>query len=149
MRALIGLPLLRRAPAACAALGAGAALTLNAATPSSAQPCELPAGGHVVANADSTLRLSYRFEPAELKTDRHFVLLVDACSAAAIDGLAVDAQMPEHRHGMNYKPVVTKIAPNRWKADGLLLHMPGRWEFRFDMRTDGRTERLAHNVVVE
>ena len=114
-----------------------------------AQPCELPPGGQVVANADATIRLSYRFEPAGLKADRHFALLVDACSAGTIDALAVDAQMPEHRHGMNYKALVTRIGPNRWKADGLLLHMPGRWEFRFDMRTAGRTDRLSHSVTVE
>jgi hypothetical protein len=126
-----------------------AALALVPCAPAVAQPCELPAGGQIVANTDATIRLSYRFEPAELKADRHFALLVDACSAGSIDALAVDAQMPEHRHGMNYKPVVTKIGPNRWKADGLLLHMPGRWEFRFDMRTAGRTDRLAHSVTVE
>jgi hypothetical protein len=125
------------------------ALVVCASARAFAQPCELPAGGQVVANADATVRLAYRFEPPELKTDRHFTLLVDACSAATIDVLAIDAQMPEHRHGMNYMPVVTKIGANRWKADGLLLHMPGRWEFRFDLRTAGRTERLAHNVTVE
>jgi hypothetical protein len=114
-----------------------------------AQSCELPAGGQTIGNAGAPVRLSYRFDPSELKTDRHFALLIDACSAAPIDALIVDAQMPEHRHGMNYKPVVTRVGPNRWKADGLLLHMPGRWEFRFDVRTNGRTERLAHGVVVE
>ena len=125
------------------------AVALGASGPAFAEACELPAGGQVVANADATVRLSYRFEPSELKADRHFAVLVDACAPATIDALAVDAQMPEHRHGMNYKPVVTKIAPNRWKAEGLLLHMPGRWEFRFDVRTSGRTDRLAHGVTVE
>jgi hypothetical protein len=126
-----------------------AALALIASAGASAQSCELPVGGQVVANADATLRISYRFEPAGLRADRHFALVVDACAPGTIDALAVDAQMPEHRHGMNYKPAVTKVGPNRWKADGLLLHMPGRWEFRFEMRTAGRTERLAHSVTVE
>jgi hypothetical protein len=44
--------------------------------------------------------------------------------------------------------VVTRIGPARWRADGLLLHMPGRWEFRFDLRAGERVERFAHAVVV-
>jgi hypothetical protein len=125
------------------------AIAFIAGSPAFGQPSELPPGGQVVANADATVRLSYRFEPSELKADRNFSLLVDACSPETIETLVVDAQMPEHRHGMNYKPVVTKIGPNRWKADGLLLHMPGRWEFHFYMRGAGRTDRLAHSVTLE
>ena len=39
--------------------------------------------------------------------------------------------MPEHRHGMNYKPEVKRLAPGRWRAEGLMFHMPGKWEFVF------------------
>ena len=54
--------------------------------------------------------------------------------------LKVDAHMPEHRHGMNYAPKVTTIGPGRWRAEGLMLHMPGKWEFVFVV--DG--ERMTH-----
>lgn len=43
----------------------------------------------------------------------------------------VDATMPEHGHGMNYRPAVTTQGNGRFRADGLLLHMPGRWQLSF------------------
>ncbi len=127
----------------------GAGLVALALVVTAADACELPPGGQPVANGDGSVRLAYRFEPTELRTDRHFALLVDVCAAAPVEAVRVDAQMPEHRHGMNYKPVVAKSSADRWRADGLLLHMPGRWEFRFDVRTGNRTERLTHAVNVE
>jgi hypothetical protein len=114
-----------------------------------AQSCEIPPGGQMIAGADPGVRLSYRLEPAALQTDRHFSVRVDACGIPDDATLVIDAQMPEHRHGMNYKPVVTRVGPGAWRADGLLLHMPGRWEFRFELRAGERVERLAHTVVVQ
>ena len=38
----------------------------------------------------------------------------------------VPARMPEHRHGMNYRPSLTPQGPGRWRADGLLWHMAGQ-----------------------
>jgi len=61
----------------------------------------------------------------------------------------VDAWMPEHRHGMNYKPSVVALGAGRYRADGLMFHMSGRWEFVFEVRTAGKIERLAHSVRLE
>ena len=110
--------------------------------------CELPPGGQEIASRDGTITLSYRPDPAGLAIDRHFSLIVHVCTKAVIAGLTVDALMPEHRHGMNYKPGVKPISPSAWRADGLLLHMPGKWEFVFGVRTEGTTERLTHTVQV-
>jgi len=62
--------------------------------------------------------------------------------------LAVDADMPAHRHGMNYRPSLRALGDGRYAADGLLLHMPGRWRFIFDLALDGRSVRLTHEVDV-
>lgn len=90
----------------------------------------------------------YRIEPAELKTDRHFSVLIDTCPRSATTELRVDAMMPAHRHGMNYKASVTRTGAGRWRAEGLLLHMPGEWQFRFEIRDGDRTERLTDTVIV-
>jgi hypothetical protein len=37
----------------------------------------------------------------------------------------------------------------RYRAEGLMFHMPGRWEFVFDVRAGGRTERLLRSVRIE
>jgi cytochrome c peroxidase len=52
--------------------------------------------------------------------------------------------MPAHRHGMNYVPTVKRLRPGRWRAAGLMLHMPGEWELVFTLEG----ERMAHPVVL-
>jgi cytochrome c peroxidase len=64
------------------------------------------------------------------------------------ESLKVDARMPEHRHGMNYAPAVKRTGPGRWRAEGLMLHMPGRWELVFELRAAGESDRLASNLVL-
>jgi hypothetical protein len=61
----------------------------------------------------------------------------------------VDARMPEHRHGMNYRPTLAATSPGRYVAEGFLFHMPGRWQFVFDVEAGGRRTRLTTDVNVE
>ena len=130
------------------ALVLGAALVAAGSLQAHAQSCALPADAVQAGGAEASVRLGYRLDPPGVATDRHFSLLVDACGFPDDAVLTVDAQMPEHRHGMNYRPSVVRLGPGRWRADGLLLHMAGRWEFRFELRAGERVERLAHTVVV-
>ncbi len=73
-------------------------------------------------------------------------LSIALCPAGALT--AVDADMPAHRHGMNYRPSVRALGDGRWLAEGLLLHMPGRWRFVFDVVREGRRQRLTHELDV-
>jgi len=36
-----------------------------------------------------------------------------------------------------------------YHADGLMLHMPGTWELRFDVVTASGTDRLATTIQLE
>lgn len=77
--------------------------------------------------------LTYRAGSVEVS--KHFSVEVSACSKSGPppDALKVDARMPEHRHGMNYAPAVAKLGAGRWRVEGFLFHMPGRWEFVFEL----------------
>ena len=69
-----------------------------------------------------------------LPVGRHFALDIAVCAApgtALPASLRVDADMPAHRHGMNYKPTVQALGGGRFVAEGLMFHMPGRWRFLF------------------
>jgi hypothetical protein len=57
--------------------------------------------------------------------------------------------MPEHRHGMNYRPTLASRGDGRYLAEGLLFHMPGRWRLLFDLERDGRRVRLTADVPLE
>jgi hypothetical protein len=122
-------------------LSCAAALVLSMA----AQACELPPGTRLES---ATLKVSYRSVPAKIAVGEHFVLEVAACpkSAAALpEGVKLDARMPEHRHGMNYRPSLKALGAGRYRSEGWLFHMPGHWEFVFDFGA----ERLTHSIRIE
>jgi len=87
--------------------------------------------------------LTYRAAP---EVGKHFSVDVAACAknGPPPNTLTIDAQMPEHRHGMNYRPEVKQLAPGRWQASGLMFHMPGKWQFLFVVEG----ERMTREAVV-
>lgn len=94
------------------------------------------------------LALSYWTKPAKIEVGQPFVLELAACpkrGAPVSERVRLDAHMPEHRHGMNYRVKVVALGPGRFHSEGWLFHMPGRWEFVFDIGA----ERLAHSVRIE
>jgi hypothetical protein len=106
--------------------------------------CELP-GGAVEKLQSAEHTILYRAEPA-LKVGEHFALEVAVCPPPK--DLRVDAWMPEHRHGMNYRPSLRPLGKGRYRAEGLMFHMPGRWEFLFEVRGPDKTERFGHSVQI-
>jgi len=82
--------------------------------------------------------VAFRLAPAPLPLNAPFAVEFTTCSkTGAAEALPkLDAWMPTHRHGMNYRPKLTKVAPGQYRADGLLFHMPGRWELLFDLAGD-------------
>ena len=121
-----------------------AALVLALAAPA-ARACELP-GGPAQKLQSAAHTILYRATPA-LRIGEHFTLELAVCPPP--EQLKVDAWMPEHRHGMNYRPSVRHLGGERNRAEGLLFHMPGRWEFLFELRAGGEAERFMHAVRIE
>jgi hypothetical protein len=132
----------RRYAASLAAL-AGAALLAGAA-----HACELPGAGRVLESARYTL--AYRTVPATLAVGEHFQVEFAVCAKGADvpdreHRVSASAQMPEHRHGMNYAPSVHALGGGRFRSEGWLFHMPGRWEFVFEVGG----ERFTDSVRLE
>jgi YtkA-like len=130
--------------AACALALAGAAYAADdcAARLNAPHAMQARGDGYTVAFAP---------QPAPLATGRHFALDIAVCpdgGVAAPKGLRVDADMPAHRHGMNYRATVATRGDGLYHAEGLMLHMPGRWRFIFDLALDGRSARLTREVDV-
>lgn len=95
--------------------------------------------------------LAWRALPAAIPVGSHFSVDFIVCPKAGASlpqSLRVDAQMPEHRHGMNYKATVKSEGAGRYRADGLMFHMPGRWELLFELRGE-QTERLVAEVILK
>lgn len=123
------------------AAAAAAALLMAAA---GAAACPLAAADGTVLRGNG-VELAFVTDPAPVVAHRPLRLAVRLCPATATLA-AVDATMPEHRHGMNYRPTLAAQGDGRWQAQGLLLHMAGRWELRFDIEHEGRRQSLRHDL---
>jgi hypothetical protein len=88
--------------------------------------------------------------PSKIGVGEFFTLELSACAKKGeVRAIGVDAAMPEHRHGMNYKPAVTRAGAGKFSAAGLMFHMPGRWQLVFDVDfTEGR-ERMVYDMLIE
>ena len=115
--------------------------------------CDPPSLGDTQVLADSArYRIAWRVRPNPIAVAEPFALEMSVCAkpgAQAAEGIQVDATMPEHRHGMNYRPSVIDGPDGRFLAEGMLFHMPGKWRLIFDVRAGGITERLTHDLTVE
>lgn len=117
-----------------------------------AGPCEAAPGEPGRRAESARYVVAYRTVPAAIVVGQPFTLDAAVCArpgAAAPTGLRVDAHMPEHRHGMNYRTTVTALGESRYRAAGLLFHMPGRWQLVFDLAAGPAIERLTADVVLE
>jgi len=95
--------------------------------------------------------LAWRAVPP-IRVGEFFSLEVALCSREGqprISTLRVDAQMPEHQHGMNYRASVRPRGPDRFIVEGLVFHMPGHWELGFDINIGADRESLRSSVQVE
>ncbi|MGZ0189835.1 MAG: hypothetical protein ACKVH0_17825 [Alphaproteobacteria bacterium] len=114
------------------------------ALPLQAFACQ-PLGSLSGAVEKAGYRLEYRLEPAPVRLSQPFNMVISICSLSGpfIGRLKVDADMPVHKHGMNYRPRIMAEAPGIYEASGLLLHMCGQWRFRFELGTQSGPVRLA------
>jgi len=129
----------------CMALAA-----LAISLPAVAQDCGDLAGALRVESERYVL--AYRTKPDKPVVGQHFSMDLAVCpkpGQVAAEGLRVDAQMPEHRHGMYYRTRVKSEAAGRYLAEGFMFHMPGRWEFIFEVRGAGKTDRATRSVTLE
>ena len=96
------------------------------------------------------LEVTWQPDPAPITVGKHFALDMQICPAHAVLTRA-DANMPEHQHGMNYRPSFKRVGDakdGRWRTEGWLLHMPGRWDLRLDVQLGGRVEKIIETVML-
>jgi len=135
------------------ATGPSAELRLLAALPlvllpAVAEACDLADLPERIASPIATI--AWRADPALTVGHPHVLDIVTcAASGGAARLVAVDAFMPAHGHGTNYRTEIAAAGPGRFRAEGLLLHMPGRWQLIFDIETPAGRERLVQEIEVE
>jgi len=141
---------LRRAERRAMLRGIAFILSIAAAMPAAAQGCPDLAGARKVESERYVL--SFRTKPEKVAVGQHFSVEMVVCPEGgqlAPESVRVDGFMPEHNHGMNYKAVVKPAGGGRYDAAGLMFHMPGRWDFIFEVRAAGKTDRMTHTVILQ
>jgi len=112
--------------------------------------CESGAGR--IRAEGRALAIVFTTHPARIKVGELFSLQATLCpkaGAGAVRAFKVDANMPEHRHGMNYLPSVLRTGDNAYTANGLMFHMPGRWQFVFEVDTANGRERILADYLLD
>ena len=131
-------------------LGTGSAVALAACPPNEADGSMLTSG---------KLQLAWRpllqgetpVATTAIPMARHFTLAVQLCEGStASKGILkkVDATMPEHRHGMNYQPRISTLGDGRFRVEGLMFHMSGRWQLEFEVQNGKDVLRLLHDIQI-
>ena len=127
------------------ALAAALALVLAA---DQAAACARPHGWTGGARIAGELWTAWwQSEPASVPVSEHFSIRFHLCGPP-VDRVRVRGWMPDHRHGMNYRPAVT-LRGSSGTADGLLFHMPGRWQLILDVRGAAGREKLIAEMVIQ
>jgi len=47
---------------------------------------------------------------------------------------------------MNYRPSLQHLDDGRWRAKGLMFHMPGHWAFQLHVKLGSHSIRLQDKV---
>jgi hypothetical protein len=114
---------------------AASSLVLLVAISGTAGACEPPPLDASTRIEGTRHVVRFRGAPATPPLNMPFAMEIAVCArdGKPVAGPRVEAWMPAHRRGMNYKPSVTEKSPGTFRAEGLLLHMPGRWELIFEV----------------
>ncbi len=104
---------------------------------------------------DGAFTVSWTSDPDPLPFNALFSVVVEVTRTASPDEPAADvdvligAFMPGHGHGMNRLPRLTRLGPGRFRADGMLFHMPGTWELVVSIYAGQQSDLAVLPIVLE
>lgn len=105
-------------------------------------------------SAQGAYRVSYRSDPApapvgRLHTWTLHVATPDGAPVTDAD-IALDGDMPEHRHGLPTKPRVTRHLGNGdYLVEGVKFQMGGWWVMDFRIRAGGRDDTVRFHLQLK
>lgn len=100
-------------------------------------------------SAQGSYVVTLRTSPSPIPLNQPFeawIIVTPKKPTTAALTVEVDARMPEHFHGMNRVAKTERQPDGTFRTEGLLFHMPGRWELYVDVAEGGRTERAQVEV---
>lgn len=91
---------------------------------------------------------------SSLKISESATVIATVCGdVEQIIDFKLDAIMPAHGHGTNYTPSVSvkrlSTESAEYKIDGIVLHMPGTWQWQVEIADKDGTESLTQDFILE
>ncbi len=123
-----------------------------AAAPGSLFACELTLGADALRAENQTYQLALQTRPNPVVVSQPFAINLQICrrGGAPVAGrVDVDAMMPAHRHGMNYKPAFETGADGMITGSGFIFHMPGKWQFTVRVTEGDQVSRLTVDYLLK
>jgi len=105
--------------------------------------CSLESSSQVTSADGVTLLYRVKSPPPALA--QHFSLQFRVCrndTNLTVERFKLDAVMPAHQHGMNYRARVKPLADGLIETSGLLFHMPGHWQVVVDFEYQGKMQQF-------
>ena len=104
-------------------------------------------------SAHGAFRVSYRTDsPIAVGRLHAWTLHVARADGSPVGDatIAVDGDMPEHRHGLPTRPRVTRSFGNGdYLVEGVKFQMGGWWVMDFDVTAGGHTDRVRFNLQLK
>jgi hypothetical protein len=146
--------LLKRRRFAFTAALAVAALAAGCSSPSAAAPQAAAEYATERMSNAGLYRVTYRPETTPVPVQR---LQAWTLHIARPDGtpvadaqIAVDGDMPEHRHGLPTRPRMTRYLGNGdYLVEGIKFQMGGWWVMDFAISSEGRTDSVRFNLQLK
>ena len=132
------------------AIGCATMLTLLLMAP--AQACPLPPGWLTMKSAaKQPVQAAISLRREGITVGQPFAVDLAVCAAGSlnIERITIDATMPLHRHGMNYKPSLAELGKGRYRAQSFVFHMPGLWRVVVTAYQQGQPIYLKRDFQVQ
>lgn len=115
------------------------------------QECVANAGKRMSSVSGAPFSVHVLFSNGEVPLNVPFDVQIEICSdsGAFPSHIAVDATMPAHKHGMNYKPKVRRITDNQYVVENLLYHMPGVWRLEVTAQGSNQSHRFTSDMKLQ
>lgn len=105
-------------------------------------------------SAEQRFRASYQpdIEAIPINQIHTWTLHVEDANGQPVEDatIRVDGGMPQHGHGLPTAPQVTEYLGNGdYRAEGMKFNMSGWWVITLDIDTNGASDRVTYNLVLD
>jgi len=126
-------------------ISAFCSLLLTAGFISAANACPIVDDGTVTRLTSDQYDVAMKTIPETVTVGELFAVDLEICrkDGTPFTGtVKAAANMPAHKHGMNYQPEIASRDRDTFHLQGFAFHMQGQWQYAFELRENGGTELL-------